>query len=251
MKQYSRILICTLIVISLGMVNASEVYVSPGKYNDYYHLRFALTPENCELNTSLTERQHRYANNNAYAFSEGGQFEVFIRKQAFPISAPHTSSGFLILRMPWTDPDSPDARRHIADKRALFDQILAMKSEGKGSVEVTIELNPYVTVLNHDPLKLELSGRNVFFRQAQEQYIDYVGPLKTITCSVDAPAPSTGGQYPSMDARCLTCLIHAPNNHPKTIKVTNENKNTYSISGTIFNHNLCRRYSPSACHRVH
>ncbi|GFR70996.1 hypothetical protein ElyMa_003801300 [Elysia marginata] len=80
--------------------------------------------------------------------------------------------------MPWTSPDNPDAHRHIAAKRALFEKIQTMKSEGKGSVEVTIELNPYVTVLKRNPLALELSGRNVFFRQAKGQYIDYVNPLK-------------------------------------------------------------------------
>ncbi len=179
MKISYTICICILLnIFFLATMSAAEIHVSPGKYNDYYHLRFTLTPENCSLSVSPTERQHRYANNNTYELSEGGQFEVFIRKQAFPIPAPHTDSDYLILRMPYTNPNLPEANRHIATKRALFNQIQAMKSKGQGSVEVTIELNPYVTVLKHEPLTLELSGRNVFFRQALGQYIDYVGPLK-------------------------------------------------------------------------
>ncbi|GAA4650325.1 hypothetical protein GCM10023116_26080 [Kistimonas scapharcae] len=177
MKQFCRIIIFAFGILLLDKALATEIHVSPGKYNDYYHLRFALTPENCKLSIPPTERQHRFANN-TYEFSESGQFEVFIRKQAFPIPAPHISSEFLILRMPSTAPDTPDAHHHIAAKRALFEQIQTMKSKGKGSVDVSIELNPYVTVLKRTPLTLELSGRNVFFRQAKGEYIDYVGPLK-------------------------------------------------------------------------
>ena len=168
--------------LSMAAVTAGggevDIHVAPGKYNEYYHLRFGLTPDNCELTVPLTERRHRYAGNNEYTFAEGGQFEVFVRTSAFPVPAPHTDREFLILRMPWTDPDHPKASRFIARKRKLFDAILAMKTRGEGAVDVVVELNPFVNVLKKNPLILELSGRNIFFRQAHRQYIDYVGPLK-------------------------------------------------------------------------
>ena len=167
-------------IVAFGANRAvPEIHVAHGKYGDYYHVRFTLTPDNCELTVSLSERRPRYSDSNEYTFAEGGQFEVFVRKQDFPVPSPHTSRTFLILRMPWTDPSAQHAEKHISAKRVLFDKIKRMKTEGKGTVEVVVELNPYVTVLNRDPLTVELSGRNIFFRQAHSQYIDYVGPLKS------------------------------------------------------------------------
>jgi hypothetical protein len=154
-----------------------DIHISHGKYNDYYHMRFVLTPENCELTVPLSERFPKYDKTNEYSFSDGGQFEVFIRKSQFPVSAPHTNRDYLILRMPWTNPALPDSNQHIAVKRQLFEKIRKMKGDNKGSVEVVVELNPYVSVLEKQPLSLELTGRNIFFRHAHGGYIDYIGPL--------------------------------------------------------------------------
>ena len=156
----------------------SRIHVAPGKYNDYYHVRFVLTPGNCELSVPVSERFPRYSEDNAYTFSRGGQFEVFVRRKDFPVPAPHTDREFLILRMPRTSPDHTHAAEYIAKKRKLFEQIRKMKTDGTDNVEVIVELNPYITVLERDPLTVELSGRNIFFRQAHGQYIDHVGPLK-------------------------------------------------------------------------
>ena len=166
-----------LVATPIFAAEFSGINVAHGKYNDYYHMIFTLTPQNCELAVPSSERKNKYGESNQFSFSEGGQFEVFIRKTVFPIPAPHTESEFLILRMPWTDPSSGDAERNILVKRRLFERIRNMKTEGKGRIEVTIELNPYITVLNKNPLKIELSGRVIFFRQVHGQYIDHVGLL--------------------------------------------------------------------------
>lgn len=140
----------------------------------YYHLQFSLTPQSIQLNVPISERYHRHAGSNEYYFADGGQFEVFVDKNAFPIPAPHCEKQYLILRMPWTAPDLPHAKEYIAEKRVLFDRIKKMKDSCNGSVEVTIELNPFVNVVRKDPLKLEMAGRNIFFRQANGRYVDHV-----------------------------------------------------------------------------
>ena len=84
---------------------------------------------------------------------------------------------YMILRMPWTNPDEPDARQKIAEKRILFDRIQTMKTEGKGNVEVIIQLD-HAEVLTKQPLTVKMTGINVFFRQADGRYINDVGPLK-------------------------------------------------------------------------
>ena len=95
------------------------------------------------------------------------------------METPDNKPGFLILRMPYTAPDDADAALKIAGKRSLFDRIQRMKSEGKGSVEVVIELPlGQVEVLEKQPLKVKMSGINLSFRQAFGRYIGYTGPLK-------------------------------------------------------------------------
>ena len=83
----------------------------------------------------------------------------------------------MILRMPYTSPDTPDADQKIADKRSLFDRIQRMKTDGRGSVEVVIELDKVVR-LAEEPLAVRMNGVNVFFRHAFGRYIDYTGPLR-------------------------------------------------------------------------
>ena len=182
------IAICLLLSAPLAAEETQTIHVASGKYQDYYHFRFEFTPVNCELTVPFTERKQKYTDSNEYTFSEGGQFEIFIRKTMFPVSAPHADWEFLILRMPWTSLSNAHANRFISEKRKLFDRIQKMKTKGKGNVEVTVELNPYVTVIKKQPLTLELSERNIFFRQAYGQYIDYAGSLKQKRIAEQSPA---------------------------------------------------------------
>jgi beta-lactamase regulating signal transducer with metallopeptidase domain len=160
----------------------AELHVVTGKYgHTFYHLRYLLTPGNCELSIPNDQRSPRYGDSNACTFEQGGQFEVFIPAPAFPVAVetPDHKPGFLILRMPYTAPDDADATRKIAGKRSLFDRIQRMKSEGNGSVEVVIELPlDQVEVVEKQPLQVKMNGINLSFRQAFGRYIGYTGPLK-------------------------------------------------------------------------
>lgn len=124
---------------------ASDIKVTQGKYSDYYHMRFELV-------------SGQYSLNLAYGFNEGGQFEVLIPKGTFSIPAPHCK-GDLIIRMPYSE--------QVAEKKLLFEQL-----QSDQSVNVTLELNPYVTVLKSSPLQLELQGCNLFFRHKNGRYFN-------------------------------------------------------------------------------
>ena len=179
MKLFFRItLACLVFTTNISVAKALKIHIAHGRFHDYYHMQFTLTPENCELTIPISERHPIYTESNTYTFAEGGQFEVFVRKSDFPIPSPGIHSKFLILRMPWTAPSYADSENYIRAKGILFDRIRKMKTKGKGSVEIIIELNPYITVRKKNPLKIELSGRNIFFRQAYGRYINYVGALK-------------------------------------------------------------------------
>jgi hypothetical protein len=154
----------------------ATIHVSEGKYTRYYHVLLDLRPQDFELTVPADQRRPRYRAENRYEFSDNGQFEIFVRKQAFPIPAPKCER-YIIVRMPGTDPSTPDAADKLARKRALFNALEELKNSGAGQQAVAIELNPYVQVVRDDPLRLELTQCNAFLRHAEGAYIDHVRPL--------------------------------------------------------------------------
>ncbi|GHB70766.1 hypothetical protein GCM10008107_20280 [Psychrosphaera saromensis] len=141
MKYLSSILVLLIAV----QLNAQEIKVNPGKYSDYYHMKYELTSGNYSVNTE-------------YGFNQGGQFEVFVPKKYFPIAAPACNEN-IIIRMSYSNSEER--------KRALYNELLLSKT-----ITVTLELNPYIKVLNKDPLELELQHCNVFFRHKAGDYFD-------------------------------------------------------------------------------
>ena len=127
---------------------AVEVTVNPGKYSDYYHIPYLLVPG-------------KYQVNNAYGFNDGGQFEVLVPKAYFPIPAPNCRKN-IIIRMPWSEYD--------ATKKALYETLLTATEP----VPVILELNPYVKVLQEQPLSVQLTYCNVFFRHRNGDYVDHL-----------------------------------------------------------------------------
>jgi hypothetical protein len=151
--------------------NSTSIYTLPGKYNDFYHVKYTL--KKATICRELSDKRRLTS-----TFLDGGQFEVLIPKEQFPVSAPNCKK-HIILRMPWTNPALLNAPLFIEQKRHLFGQIEALKKGDVDEIDVVIELNPYVRVKNQAPLELELERCNVFFRHAHGQYVDYVGPLKS------------------------------------------------------------------------
>jgi hypothetical protein len=149
-----RIYFIILGVIMSGFSIAAEVKVNPGKYFDYYHIEFELKPG-------------EYTVNHNYGFSSKGQFEIFIPKEKFPISAPNCSKN-IIVRMP-ASLNLPVDKKAVEKKRKLFDAL--SKSEPK---RIIIELNPYFKIISKNPLDFELQYCNVFFRQKNDKYYDHL-----------------------------------------------------------------------------
>jgi hypothetical protein len=142
----------------------AEITVTPSRYGPYYHLRFELTAAAIDF-----AKSDRVA-------SSGGQFELQLRPEYFPVPAPHCRSS-LSLRMPWTAPHTPAAAKKITAKQALLARIWALEQTPEEKVPVIIELNPYVEVISPAPLRLQLTQCNIFFRHAFGGYIDDSGPL--------------------------------------------------------------------------
>jgi hypothetical protein len=102
---------------------------------------------------------------------EAGAFSVIVRPSGFPVPMPNSCKG-VIVTMPWTGySESPNAKGNVVAKKALYDQLSALKSNPSGHVNVVLELNPYVTVVQTKPLKLLLTECNVFFRDVNGKYV--------------------------------------------------------------------------------
>lgn len=160
-----RRLICVISVISFALCACSfadgakpeaNFVVNYGK-NDkpYYHLLFAINAHNLAKLETLSEKQFK---------QNGGQFEVLLKIQGFPIAAPNCKSD-IILRMPWVA-----SKFELKQKHLLYKKLAAISLSQKGSVTVAIELNPYVQAQESE---LVLTACNVFFRHANNQYIPH------------------------------------------------------------------------------
>jgi hypothetical protein len=142
-----------------------RIVINQGRYDSYYHLRLALKADSID-----------FAQSDRFSRS-GGQFELKLRRQNFPVPAPNCR-GAIILRMPWTPPDAVEAEKKIAVKENLLKHILALQEHSQAILPIVIELNPYVEIVSRKPLKLQLTQCNVFFRDAHGEYVDHTGPLR-------------------------------------------------------------------------
>lgn len=143
----------------------------------FYHIAFSLTPSNSTLEVPSCFRNSHWRSETISAFRQDGLFEVFIRARDFPVPAPNCNSDWIILRMPATYNDAAEPEKKIKEKKDLWNRLQKMYTEKTGSLEVIIELNPYIHVIDPAVPKLELEYCNVFFRQAHGAYVPYTGTL--------------------------------------------------------------------------
>lgn len=164
-RGLAAILACAMIAAAASGACAEkplDVVVTPGRYGPYYHLRY-------ELRAAAIDFAHSDS-----ASTSGGQFEVRVRPDGFPVAAPKCR-GSIILRMPWTAPTDAQASEKIAAKDQLLRRIQALRHDPGGVVPVTLELNPYVEVVARNPLRLRLTQCNAFFRHSHGGYVDALG----------------------------------------------------------------------------
>src|SRR4051812_5816858 len=175
-----RKLICISLLFVFGRCYAEQtnIFQNVVSGRTYYHIQFTLTPTNSSISRPPGYEDLKFRHTDAETFDPSGLFEAYIRASAFPVSAPGCDGGWIILRMAATPSNVSDVDTKIAAKKQLWDRLQKMQASGSGSINVVIELNPYVRVLDASLPKLELDYCNVFFRQAYGAYVPYTGPLR-------------------------------------------------------------------------
>ncbi len=73
---------------------------------------------------------------------DGGQFQVRVPKERFPISAPNCRK-HVIVRMPAVLPGAAKWRERVASRWELFQSVLAVKAGQVSRLEVQLKAGPY------------------------------------------------------------------------------------------------------------
>ena len=136
----------------------------------YFHLELELHAHDLITSGPVMEREL------AYHLTDGGQFEIYIQPELIPASKPDCQQG-IIVRMPWTNPKSPNADIAVKKKKLLYTQIMQLRANNSIIQKVVVELNPYISINSDNPKNISLTQCNVFFRHARGEYIDKLGPL--------------------------------------------------------------------------
>lgn len=132
-----------------------STYQHKGK--EYFHVPYTLTADNIVDVEPISTEQ---------LIADGGQFEILIKKEAFPVRAPNCQAN-IIARMPWTD-----QKEKIDSRVTAYNGIKSVLKGEAASTDVVLELNPYV---DQDKDGAYLTQCNVFFRVHQGQYINHLG----------------------------------------------------------------------------
>lgn len=173
-------LVCLLLLSISANCRAEDtaIFKNTVSGKTFYHILFKLTPTNSSLTIPSGYKNPIYRTEDVSTFDPSGLFEIYIRASDFPVPSPGCDGGWIVLRMGSTISAERDSDAKTETKKALWQNLQAMYTSRRGSIEVVIELNPYVKVIDPVKPKLELEYCNVFFRQAFGAYIPYVGPLK-------------------------------------------------------------------------
>jgi hypothetical protein len=147
--------VISALTFSFAMVISQIGYAETTVVTNAKHaiLTFELTAEKMDLSKLMRFR------------SEDGQFEVRIKPSQFPVPAPHCRSA-IIARMPST---LGRDQAEIAKKKRLFELIQSAQSEKTKTVEIKLDLKPYVKIKRSQPFEGELEHCNVFFAPLSDQ----------------------------------------------------------------------------------
>jgi hypothetical protein len=137
-----------ILLIFMSQLQAQEIKINKGIYASYYHMSHQFEPGKYTLNLDD-------------GFDKGGQFEVLVPKEYFPVPAPYCPKNILI-RMP--------SSHNLEKKKSLYDLLM----RGSDKIDVVLELNPHFIGISTDPSELELLFCDVFFRHKDD---DYYGKL--------------------------------------------------------------------------
>jgi hypothetical protein len=116
-----------------------------------------LNPTNVIVGEALAELQTRHEWQ--WRFDSNGKFEVALLKSASPVPAPQCRMPYLILAMPLYYPETPK-QASLADRRAVYDDLLKIQDTKKGTLQVQTEPLYY---FKYGASGAELTTCNLFF----------------------------------------------------------------------------------------
>lgn len=141
-------------------------------------LPFDLTPENFELSVPGVDRTTADGGAGGWAFREGGQFDVLIKREHFPLQVPASCCNqYLILTMPYTNVMLEGGREKVVAKRRLFDGIERLRTAKAGRLRVIIDVTWYAKIESEVPLKVSLKDRQIYFRHFEGAYVPHAGMI--------------------------------------------------------------------------
>lgn len=151
---------------------APELHVDTSGKAPHYIFELALRREELVLTGPLLQREM------AYAFVDGGQFEIYVTPATIPANAPDCDA--IIVRMPWTNPELPEAAADVERKRALFSRVDDLVHERSTEATAVVQLDPHVEPAKEGPHELSLTRCEAFFRHDPETYayVDHLGPRR-------------------------------------------------------------------------
>ena len=170
--KYLLILLLPLMPCCLIQSGATGVTVNTTNGKKYYHLEVSLHKDDFRLTWPeewFDPQWPESTSGTCEIYEPTGGFIIFIRKSTFPVPAPNCNSDWLKVVMNGRSDDASDAQT----KKTLWKRLLAVKAGELSEVSAIIELNPYVSVLNKDPLIVELDYCNLNFRTAWGAYVDH------------------------------------------------------------------------------
>lgn len=182
MNTFSARILYFLMAASFASVTCAAIpglkAVKAGDSTQYL-FEFDLKPYNFELDVPGYNPKLANGQQNNWQFREGGQFNLFIKREYFPVQIPESCcDSYLVLTMPYTNPRLDGGKENIAAKKKLFDAITGLRKKEDGKLMVVIDLTPYAEVVKKKPLEIKLTDRQIYFRQVDGLFVNHARPFK-------------------------------------------------------------------------
>jgi hypothetical protein len=153
--------------------SASGVVINESNGHTYFHLAHTLEMGDFTLIHPDEYFDPKYPDiAGECKFASNGSFTLYINKASFPIPAPNCNSRWLKVTM------KGGKQSGVESKHTLWKQIQRVETGELDTIEVIIELNPYISIVNNDPLELELDYCNLWFRTAHGEYVAHTESFK-------------------------------------------------------------------------
>lgn len=152
----------TCVIFVLAVTASGVASATKGRWTAVLHSNDIVVGQDLE---KLSSRHH-------WAWKFTGGFEIAVRKSAVPIPAPGCRMDYLILTMPVYYPEDP-AQASMPDRQAVYDALVRIKKEGKGSLKIQFDAQSY---WKQGPAGPELTTCNIYFTLPLEHDAATIAP---------------------------------------------------------------------------